>query len=134
MICDQLGFEREFRLSSSLPSGLKRSQRVAELLQWCGAGRYFSARGAFGYMHEDGLFPVTGVEVLFQDFKPVEYPQVGTTDGFVPFLSVLDALLNVGPEATAQLIVSGTQHWVGWNEMVATALAEEEIREHPDRD
>ena len=68
-------------------------------------------------MLADGLFPLDDVKVYFQDFKPRVYPQIGSKEVFVPYLSVLDALMNIGPEATAELIETGTEHWMTWNEM-----------------
>ena len=50
------------------------------------------------------LFPVDGIEVVFQDFAPVPYKQRKVPD-FVPNLSVLDALFEVGPDETAAATV-----------------------------
>ncbi len=118
MICELLGFEKEFRFSSDYPVSAQRSVKVLELLRWCHADRYYSARGSFAYMLEDEVFPVSDIEVLFQDFKPVPYRQVGAVDDFVPLLSIVDALMNVGPAKTAELVKSGTQKWWTWEEML----------------
>jgi len=109
----------EFRLSSHDDSNreLKRSERVLELLCWCNADQYLSAYGSFDYMHDDGVFPVNDIEVLFQDFRPKPYKQIGSPDLFIPYLSVADALFNVGPERTLQLIESGTDRWLTWHDM-----------------
>lgn len=53
-------------------------------------------------------FKSQGIEPLFQDFKCIEYPQQWG-GGFVPGLSVIDALFNVGPEKTLDLIKGGYQ-------------------------
>jgi hypothetical protein len=119
--CELMGIGGELRLSSELPSGLQRSERVLELIHWCEADSYLSARGSFGYMLEDGLFPAPGIEVVFQDFVCRPYPQLGSPGEFVPYLSLLDALMNVGPEATRELVRSGSRHWTEWDEMVALA-------------
>jgi hypothetical protein len=119
MACDLMGIRREFRLTSARPSGLSRSPRALDVLRWCEADVYLSPRGSFGYMKSDGLFPVVGITALFQDFQPKPYTQAGFSGEFVPYLSVLDALLNVGPESTLQLIRSGTSKWQTWAEMLA---------------
>lgn len=116
--CELMGMVREFRTSSSRPSSLPRSQRALDLLHWCEADTYLSPRGSFGYLKPDGLFPVEGITVLFQDFRPRPYTQTGLVGEFVPYLSVLDALFNVGPEATLQLIRYGTPKWLTWDEMM----------------
>ncbi len=116
-ICDLLGLKREFRLSSERPTSLKRSQRVIDLLNWCDAKRYFCAKGAFGYMLDDGIFPCEKIEVLFQDFVPKQYAQINCDGSFIPHLSIVDPIMNVGPKETLQLIKGGTLKWQGWDEM-----------------
>jgi hypothetical protein len=46
---------------------------------------------------------VEGVELQYQNFTPPPYPQIGTKE-FVPGLSVLDALFNLGFDGTAALL------------------------------
>jgi WbqC-like protein family len=116
-VCALLGITTTFRRSSEHPSEAKRSARVLELLQWAGADRYRCTQGSFGYMKEDGLFPDAPVEVLFQNHVPVPYPQIGSPAEFVPSLSALDALFNVGPQRTLELVRGGTRRWLTWSEM-----------------
>ena len=117
LLCSIMGIARESRFSSEHPSCSERSHRVLELLRWCQADQYLCARGSFAYMHEDGAFPVQDIEVLFQNFVPQPHPQIGSPNEFVPFLSVLDALMNIGPEGTLHLIEAGTECWSSWNEI-----------------
>jgi hypothetical protein len=117
-VCALLRITPEFRHSSEHPSDAARSWRVLDLLRWCGADCYLSARGSFEYMQNDGVFPVEGVTVQFQDFECRPYRQVAISDGFVPYLSTVDALFNVGPEETLRLVRHGTKHWSSWDEMV----------------
>ena len=95
-----------------------KTLRVLDLLEWCEAERYFCSKGSFAYMLEDGIFPVDGIDVLFQDFHPKFYEQVGAVKDFVPSVSIIDALMNVGPEATLELVCGGTEKWLRWEEMV----------------
>ena len=119
LVCDIVGLRREFVLSSNSQSSLQRSERVAELLTLNHADCYYCAQGAFDYMLADGLFPLSGLTVLFQDFRPKPYPQVGSQYDFIPYLSVLDILMNVGPDKTAEHIMHGTSKWLTWDEMAA---------------
>lgn len=119
LACRLMGLEREIRFSSDYPSSAERSQRVLELLRWCEADRYFCARGSFSYMNDDGLFPVEDIEVAFQNFVPRAYSQAGSPQEFFSFLSVLDALMNIGPESTLELIETGTESWSSWDDMLA---------------
>ncbi len=117
-ICNNFGWNRKFVLSSDYPSSKKRSHRVLDLLRFCKAEKYFCAHGSFSYMMEDKVFPVNDIEVLFQNYEPRPYNQTLSHD-FIPYLSVLDALFNIGFEATADLIVGGTKHWLTWDDMIS---------------
>ena len=74
-------------------------------------------------MRSDGVFPVDGIEVLFQDFQPPAYPQTAARGKFVPYLSILDALFNIGPEATRELIETHSTKWWTWDEMAGAGGA-----------
>ncbi len=112
-----MGIKREFLFSSDYPSTSKRSKRVHELLQWSGASKYLCARGSFSYMKEDELFPLKEVDVEFQNFIPKKYYQVGSPQEFIPYLSALDALMNIGADGVLQLIAAGTTSWSSWDDM-----------------
>lgn len=81
------------------------TQRLIDLTRAVGGTAYLCGGGAQGYQ-EDALFSEQGVALLEQNFVSPQYPQVGQ-EAFVPGLSILDALFNIGPEATARLI---TEH------------------------
>lgn len=119
MVCSHLGLFPAFRCSSEFAFPEKRSVKVLNILRACGCSRYYSARGAFSYMLDDRVFPVPDIEVVFQDFHQQPYTQYGSPDQFIPFLSVLDPLLNVGPEKTLAMIQQGTKKWKTWDEMTA---------------
>lgn len=126
LACRSMGLAPQFRLSSGHPSGAARSQRVLELLRWCGADRYYAAKGSFDYMADDGVLPAPDIEVVFQDFRPPPYEQVGSGHEFVGGLSVLDALLNAGPRRTAEMVKHGTPRWLTWAEMAEVKAREVE--------
>lgn len=120
MVSKWLNFLPQFVKSSELGLRRERSAGVLDILERIGAKCYYSAAGSFGYMSEDGIFPASSIELLFQDFRPRPYEQVGAKEGFEPRLSILDALFNIGPEKTAELIITGTPHWRTWQEMGET--------------
>jgi hypothetical protein len=119
LICAALGIHTEFRLSSEHKINAYRSHKVLELLCWCSATQYLCAQGSFEYMRQDAVFPVDDIEILFQNFTPKPYTQIGAVNEFVPFLSALDALLNIGPDQTLELINKGTTKWLTWKDMMA---------------
>jgi len=63
--------------------------------------------------------------VLFQNYNVLAYKQVGAKGSFIPNLSVLDALFNIGPEATLDLIHKGKSHWNSWEDMLRLTSAKE---------
>jgi hypothetical protein len=111
-----LGYAADFRLSSEMSIEGKRSALLASVLRQVGAKTYLSAKGSFGYMRDDRVFPVPGITTVFQDFVPPAYPQL-QSDSFVSHLSVLDALFQVGPVRTRTLISEGQQPFRSWNDM-----------------
>mgnify|MGYP001558918600 CR=1 FL=1 len=119
LVCSVLDLKPQFRISSEYATDARRSRRVLELLRWCGAKRYFCARGSFDYMRKDNIFPVIDIEVLFQDYIYRPYKQVGAVETFLPHLSILDALMNIGAKDTAELVQNGTEKWATWQEMAA---------------
>lgn len=124
IICDAIGIGGVFLNSSEFASQKQSSERVVELLRWSDAHCYYCANGSFDYMFQEKVFPLSDIEVLFQSFKLKPYPQVGSPDNFVPYLCVLDALFNVGPDDTAALIKGGTIEWYNWNKMVSEKAEE----------
>ena len=119
LVCTYLNIKKEFLYSSDFTketcSTSTRSKRILEILNWAGATTYICANGSFDYMKEDKIFPDCEVEVLFQNFIPKQYPQVGSSE-FVPYLSVLDLIFNVSPQEAVDIIMSGTDKWLNWNE------------------
>jgi hypothetical protein len=122
LVARALGFEPEWRRASDVGASGERSARVLELLRRTGAGTYLCARGSFDYMVDDGLFPVDGIEVVFQEFEPQPYPQRRAVD-FVSHLSVLDALFEVGTHETRRLVLGGQRAWTPWRAMPAMTAA-----------
>jgi hypothetical protein len=122
LVAGLLGFEPEWRLSSEIGASGQRSERVLDLLHRAGARSYLCARGSFGYMHDDGVFPVGDVEVGFQDFEPRPYPQRRAAE-FVSHLSIVDALFEVGADATRALVLAGQRAWTPWRAMPAMTAA-----------
>jgi hypothetical protein len=118
LVCEYLGWQKDFVFSSQFPSTEKRSTKVLHLLRLSRADRYLCANGAFEYMQAEGVFPVENIEVVFQDHRPQLYHQVGSPGVFFPYLSILDALFNVGPVQTSELVKTGTTKWLTWQEMV----------------
>ncbi len=119
-LCSILNIEKKFLCSSDFTKEIGatsvRTQRVVDLLEWSKADLYLSANGSFEYMLEDN-YDYIKHPVLFQNYEPANYEQKHSRE-FVPYLSVLDALYNIGSDATYELIKSGTKKWLSFEEML----------------
>ena len=83
--------------SSGLAIKSRKSEMLIEICRSVGADAYLSGPGGANYM-ELSLFERACIRVLWQKFKCRPYVQQYPETGFVPNLSVIDALLNCGPE------------------------------------
>ncbi len=115
-----LGISTMLLRSSDVQATGKRSQRVAELLRKVHATTYLAAAGAAAYMREDGVFPLPDVETLFQDYSPLAYPQ-GHSDVFIPHLSVLDMLFQLGPARSREVVRAGGGDFLPWRTQAAAS-------------
>ncbi len=125
-VCRWLGLNKEIVNSSTWPSKKQRSEKVLELLRINKAGKYLCANGSFKYMLDEGVFPVTDIDVAFQKYRVLPYSQINSDD-FIPSLSILDALFNVGADRTNELISRGNEEWIGWTDMKNIVCKESEI-------
>jgi hypothetical protein len=90
----RLGLSTEFVSASTLGCGGHRSEHLLAICRAVGASDYLSPMGSAEYMQEDGVFADAGFPVRFQGFVEIPYPQGGET--FTPYMSFVDALMNVG--------------------------------------
>lgn len=104
-IASWLGITTPVVHSAGLGIGDRRSGKVRGILEALDWSTYVTVPGAVDYMVGDGLFADTADRVWVEAFEPVPYPQRG--EGFTSHLSVLDALLEVGPEETLSVIRAG---------------------------
>jgi hypothetical protein len=98
-IAARIGVSFEFHFASSLAPELRGSAQD-KILQLCealgGVDRYYGfATGVEAGLYRPPDFAARGIRFLTQDYDHPTYPQLGVS--FVPYLSVLDLLLNVGP-------------------------------------
>lgn len=102
-MCGWVGLRRPTLLSSQLGIGGERSERLLNLCRHVGATTYLSGDAASAYLDMD-LFHRAGIRVEWQTYRHPIYPQLH--GDFVPYLSALDLILNVGPDSL-DVIASG---------------------------
>jgi hypothetical protein len=99
-----LGISCRFVRASQLPVTGKGPQLLLGICKHVGADTYLS--GAFGREYLDTAgFAAEGVQVAFHEYTCRPYAQ--RHDEFVPFLSYLDALFNVGLDRDRVLAGAG---------------------------
>jgi hypothetical protein len=94
LMCRWLGLERRVVRSSELNIAGGKSDRLINLCRYAGAERYLSGNSARDYL-DTSLFAAANIAVEWQDYVHPSYPQLHGT--FLPFMSTLDLLFNVGP-------------------------------------
>ena len=92
-----LGIGTPITYLSELDVGGTGSELLLEVCRAVGADRYLSGPGGKQYM-DLSRFDAAGVEIVWQDFESPRYPQQFPDAGFVPDLSVIDALFCCGPD------------------------------------
>jgi WbqC-like protein len=73
-----------------------QSGRLVEICRHFGADHYLSGNASKAYL-DTQLFEKANIEIVWQDYVHPRYPQLHGE--FVPYLSALDLILNVGPES-----------------------------------
>jgi len=101
-ICDLLGIRT--KISWSMDYALKegKTERLVDLCRQAGATEYWSGPTAKGYMDED-QFGSAGIKLCYMDYSGYrEYRQLHPP--FDHAVSIVDLILNEGPEATQYLL------------------------------
>jgi hypothetical protein len=89
------------RPSSSMVSRQAKSALMAALVEEAGGAAYLTGTGARDYLDE-APFRARGIKVVWQKFESPVYPQLHGR--FEPYLSIIDAFMNVGYKAAPALL------------------------------
>ncbi len=101
-IAATLGVSTDISLASDFSVSSTGDQRLVELVSRVGGSAYLSGKGGDNYQLPQ-TFEQAGIDLLYTGFDSPAYDQPGVTE-FVPGLSALDALFNVGPAGTRALL------------------------------
>jgi hypothetical protein len=117
-ICQYMGINNtRFAKSSLLAIPGASSERLLAICKHFGANEYVTGHGAMNYLNHEA-FDAAGIQVLYADYSLSEYPQLG--EGFTPYVSTLDLIAMMGPEARAFI----RPRLVPWREFVARRTKE----------
>jgi hypothetical protein len=108
MFAALLGLRPRFHRASQLGCRGRRSELLVDICTKLGSDRYYAGLGSQGYLEDDRhLFDAAGISIRYQAWEHPVYAQQGV--GFVSHLSVLDALMNIGPEAARELLLGSAE-------------------------
>jgi len=96
LMASWLSINRPIVLASSLNISGQSSERLLAICRHFGADRYLSGNAAHTYL-DVRTFESEGIRVVWQNYQHPEYPQLHGS--FLPYLSALDLLLNMGPKS-----------------------------------
>lgn len=106
LLCEQLGLSSRRLLASSLAAREDPTDRLIDLCRAVGGTEYLAGESGPGYMDLE-RFAQAGIAVSVQAYRHPTYPQQYTP--FVSQVSVVDLLLNCGPESLA--VLRSGRHW-----------------------
>lgn len=102
VISDFLGLDTNKLIRSShSPFQTSSNELLCDLTNHAGGSTYMCGGGADGYQDET-IFDQKGIKLLYQQFQHPVYIQKGRQE-FVPGLSVVDALMNIGRDEVSKL-------------------------------
>jgi hypothetical protein len=94
--CDTLGIDTRLVRSSEMSATGSKDELLVSLCTEVEADHYYSGAMGEEYIRNE-LFSNAGISVSFQEYVPAPYPQTNS-ETFVPFMSVVDALMCCGQE------------------------------------
>lgn len=103
MLVDAFAISTPLVYSTSLEIVTTKSKLVLDICQSLGATQYLSGPLGRNYLDREA-FEEAGISVDFHEHRPPTYRQAYS--GFVPGLSALDALFNLGRDQAAGLLAS----------------------------
>lgn len=106
-ISSYLDIKTKFFKSSDIGCSSSSSEKLLELCLHFGAKNYITGLGAINYL-DYSIFENNSIKVNYMSYEKKTYPQLHGE--FTPFVSVLDAIANLGKN-TSSLICSNAVYW-----------------------
>ena len=101
----QLRINTPIVLSSTIAARDGRNEKIIDICRYVNADVLYDTKGAIDIINVQQLSD-SGLKVMFQEYNHPEYSQ--QHGKFIPYLSVLDLLLNQG-ERSLEIILSGSK-------------------------
>lgn len=118
-VCDLLQINTRLTWSMDYQAVEGRTERVVALCRQSGATEYLSGPSARSYV-DPAQFERAGITLTYMDYGGYrEYPQLHPP--FDHYVSILDLLLNTGPEALSYMLPVPTRDTIGESQVVSAA-------------
>jgi hypothetical protein len=108
-LLDALNIKTRIVFESELAAGGTKTQRIINIGKKLGAETYLSGSGGRDYLDEK-LFKDADIKLSYQEYKHPMYRQqfMESGDAFLPYMSTVDLLFNVGDKSLEVLRGGGT--------------------------
>jgi hypothetical protein len=106
-ICRLLHVTTPTHRSSLMNASGSKASLLANLCREAGACRYLSAPGSSDYIEQSDAFRDAGIALEYHHYDHPRYEQLGPD--FLPNLSIIDLLFNVGGERALEILRSGVR-------------------------
>ena len=103
-VCELLGLKRDIRFSSQLGIPGEKTERLIRICKAFGAETYLTGDAAKNYLDES-QFAANGIRLEYHHYRHPIYRQL--YGEFVPYLSIVDLLMNHGRESLEVLVDRG---------------------------
>ena len=102
-ILETLDIQTKIALASDIKEDFgSKNDRIVNLCLHFGADTYLSGNGAKKYNNVD-TYKANSINLIYSKFEGTQYPQL--FGGFIPNLSILDMLFNIGAEQTRERVI-----------------------------
>jgi hypothetical protein len=108
MTMEWLGIRIPIVRESELNVNATATERLAEVCKKLGADTYVSGKGGRSYLDEP-VFERNNIKLIYQTYVPTPYPQ-RFAKTFIPDLSIMDLLANVGPDSINFILGTPKDH------------------------
>ena len=91
-----LQFQTTFYINSEIKIQGKKSEKLLNILNYFNEKNYLSPVGSREYIQKEGLLSMGKINVNYYNFKEKSYRQINNKNQFIPYLSIIDLLMNIG--------------------------------------
>ncbi|MGE7842231.1 WbqC family protein [Lysinibacillus sp. NPDC093712] len=102
-ICEILDIKTKILFSSDIPVSGQKSMYLHNICNYLEVTEYLSPIGSKQYIEEEQILPQSNISIQYQNFEPKQYAQYLCKE-FIPYLSILDVIANIGIDKTKEYI------------------------------